>query len=98
MPLLLTEVETVLIQLCSEATPSGVVATEAFACLEALEEAGKTVNRSRAGIAAACLIYEYDLVDLASSPTHEEIAAIARMTLMTTYTCRDELETVFETE
>ncbi|SHH66403.1 hypothetical protein SAMN05443636_3137 [Halobaculum gomorrense] len=72
------------------------MATEAFACLEALDDAGKTINRSQAGIAAACLVYAYDLVDLASSPTHEAIASIAGTTLMTTYTRRDELEAVLE--
>jgi len=72
--------------------------TEAFVCLEALDEAWKTINRSRAGIAAACLIYAYDQVELASAPTHEEIATIAGTTLMAAYTRRDELETVLEAE
>jgi len=96
VPLLLTDVETVLIQLCFEANPPDAVATEAFACLEALDDAGKTINRSRAGIAAACLVYAYDQVELASSPTHEEIVAMAGTTLVTTYTRRDELEAVLE--
>ncbi|QZP39210.1 hypothetical protein [Halobaculum magnesiiphilum] len=98
VPLVLTDVETVLIQLCFEADPPDAVATEAFACLEALDNSGKTIYRSRAGIAAACLIYAYVLVELAPSPTHEEIAAMAGTTLMTTYTRRDELETVLEAE
>ncbi|MFB9823364.1 hypothetical protein [Halobaculum roseum] len=48
VPLELTDVETVLIQLCFEADPPDAVATEAFACLEALDDAGMTINRSRA--------------------------------------------------
>ncbi|QZP39406.1 hypothetical protein K6T50_15930 (plasmid) [Halobaculum magnesiiphilum] len=98
VPLVLTDVEIVLIQLCFEADPPDSVATEAFACLEALEDSGKTINRSRAGIAAACLVYAYGLVDLASSPTQEEIAAMAGTTPMTTYTRRNELEAVLEAE